>query len=59
MDLENQANRVLRETFGHDEFRPGQKEVIDSLVAGQHVLAVAASSIAYPGKTPRRWPTSS
>ncbi len=40
MDLENQAHRVLRETFGHDEFRLGQKEVIDSLVAGQHVLAV-------------------
>lgn len=40
MDLENQAQRVLRETFGHEEFRPGQEEVIDALTAGQHVLAV-------------------
>ena len=40
MDLENRAQRVLRETFGHEEFRLGQEEVIDALVAGQHVLAV-------------------
>ena len=34
------AHRVLRETFGHEEFRLGQEEVIDALVVGQHVLAV-------------------
>ena len=34
------AQKVLRETFGHEEFRLGQEEVIDALVANQHVLAV-------------------
>jgi ATP-dependent DNA helicase RecQ len=32
--------RVLRETFGFDSFRPGQEKIVDSLVAGRHVLAV-------------------
>ena len=40
MDSENRAHRVLRETFGHEEFRLGQEDVIDALVAGRHVLAV-------------------
>ena len=39
-DSSAKAHEVLRETFGHSEFRPGQKEVIDALVAGSHVLAV-------------------
>ena len=39
-DSSAKAQEVLRETFGHSEFRPGQKEVIDALVAGSHVLAV-------------------
>ena len=39
-DSDEKAHEVLRETFGHDEFRPGQKEVIDALAAGSHVLAV-------------------
>ena len=39
-DSGEKAHEVLRETFGHDEFRPGQKEVIDALAAGSHVLAV-------------------
>lgn len=39
-DSSERAHEVLRETFGHEEFRPGQKEVIDALVAGSHVLAV-------------------
>ena len=39
-DSGEQAHEVLRETFGHEEFRPGQKEVIDALAAGSHVLAV-------------------
>jgi ATP-dependent DNA helicase RecQ len=32
--------KVLRETFGFDSFRPGQEGIVDSLVAGRHVLAV-------------------
>ena len=39
-DSGEKAHEVLRETFGHSEFRPGQEEVIDALVAGSHVLAV-------------------
>ena len=32
--------KVLRETFGFDEFRPGQEQIVDSLLGGSHVLAV-------------------
>ena len=31
---------VLKEKFGFDEFRPGQKEVIESLMSGRHTLAM-------------------
>ncbi len=31
---------VLRQIFGFEAFRPGQKEVVDSLMAGRNVLAV-------------------
>lgn len=31
---------LLREVFGHDSFRPGQRAVIDSLLAGRPALAV-------------------
>jgi ATP-dependent DNA helicase RecQ len=31
---------VLRQIFGFENFRPGQKEVVDSLMAGRNVLAV-------------------
>ncbi len=32
--------RVLKEKFGFDEFRPGQKEVVESLMSGRHTLAM-------------------
>ncbi|MDO7488252.1 ATP-dependent DNA helicase RecQ [Peribacillus frigoritolerans] len=32
--------RVLKEKFGFDEFRPGQKEVVESLMTGRHTLAM-------------------
>jgi ATP-dependent DNA helicase RecQ len=34
------AERVLRETFGFESFRPGQDEVVDAVLAGKDVLAV-------------------
>ncbi len=51
VDNETTAHRVLRETFGFDSFRPGQKRVIDALTADEHVLAVmptgAGKSLCY------------
>jgi ATP-dependent DNA helicase RecQ len=32
--------KILKDVFGFGEFRPGQEEVIDALLAGQNVLAV-------------------
>ena len=34
------ASRVLREIFGHNAFRPGQREIVDTILAGQDVLAI-------------------
>ncbi len=34
------AQRILRETFGFDRFRPGQEGAIEALLAGRHVLTV-------------------
>ncbi|MGB8817521.1 MAG: DEAD/DEAH box helicase, partial [Rhizobiaceae bacterium] len=31
---------VLRDVFGFDDFRPGQEEIVDDLLADRHVLAV-------------------
>jgi ATP-dependent DNA helicase RecQ len=35
------ATRVLRETFGHKEFWPGQRAALEAVLAGGDVLAVA------------------
>ena len=32
--------QVLKSTFGHTEFRPGQEQLIDGLLAGRDVLGV-------------------
>ena len=32
--------RVLKDVFGFDEFRPGQEQVVDALLAGRNVLTV-------------------
>ncbi len=32
--------KILRETFGFNKFRPGQEEVIDTLLSGHNALAV-------------------
>lgn len=37
VDLEP-ARRVLRETFGHEKFRPGQEEVINRLLCGESMV---------------------
>jgi ATP-dependent DNA helicase RecQ len=33
-------SEILRDVFGFDSFRPGQEEIVDSLLADRHVLAV-------------------
>jgi len=44
-------HRILAETFGYRSFRPGQEQVIDRVLAGEHVLAVmptgAGKSLCY------------
>ncbi|MHA1537573.1 MAG: DNA helicase RecQ [Alphaproteobacteria bacterium] len=37
---ETDARRVLHETFGFADFRPGQQEIIETVMAGRDVLAV-------------------
>jgi len=39
MDL-TAAQKVLKTTFGYDEFRPGQRAVIEHVMAGQNSLAI-------------------
>lgn len=34
------TDRALKKYFGYDSFRPGQREVIDTILAGKDVLAV-------------------
>ena len=34
------ARETLREIFGFDDFRPGQAEIIDTILAGRDVLAI-------------------
>lgn len=32
--------QILKDTFGYDGFRPGQKDVVDTILGGRNVLAV-------------------
>lgn len=32
--------QILKDVFGYDSFRPGQAEVVETLLAGEHALAV-------------------
>lgn len=33
-------HQILKDVFGYDNFRPGQVEVVNALLAGEHALAV-------------------
>ncbi len=46
------AERVLRDVFGLDEFRPGQAEVVEAMLAGRDVLSVAPTG---SGKSISYW----
>src|SRR6266550_5602309 len=47
-----EAERVLREVFGLDAFRPGQGEVVEAMLAGRDVLSVAPTG---SGKSISYW----
>ena len=51
MRAEDPKRRVLKDVFGFDDFRPGQADVMEALLAGRHVLAVmptgAGKSLCY------------
>ena len=34
------AQVILRETFGYQQFRPGQQEIIDTIITGRDCLVV-------------------
>lgn len=40
MAFEDQKRQILREVYGFQDFRPGQEDVVDSLLGGRHALAV-------------------
>ena len=48
---QDEKHRILADTFGYRSFRPGQEQVIDQVLDGQHVLAVmptgAGKSLCY------------
>ena len=39
-DFESQKQSILNNVYGFKNFRPGQEQVVDSLLAGRHTLAV-------------------
>ncbi|MDE0809622.1 MAG: DNA helicase RecQ [Alphaproteobacteria bacterium] len=38
--FEDRKREILREVYGFEDFRPGQEDVVDCLLAGRHALAV-------------------
>ncbi len=58
----SEKSRILKEYFGHDSFRGGQEQIIDSIISGRDVLAIMPTgggksicyqipSIMFPGIT--------
>ena len=39
-NFRGEKRRVLKEIFGFDDFRPGQEQMVDALLAGRNVLTV-------------------
>jgi ATP-dependent DNA helicase RecQ len=50
-DYADIKRRILKDVFGFDDFRPGQADAIDALLAGRHILTVmptgAGKSLCY------------
>ena len=40
MRLSDRARAVLKQVFGYDDFRPGQREIVEAVLAGEDVFAV-------------------
>lgn len=40
MTVPDRVQAVLKQVFGFDDFRPGQREIVDAVLAGRDVLAV-------------------
>ena len=34
------ADSLLKDVFGFDDFRPGQREIVDAVIAGENTLAI-------------------
>jgi ATP-dependent DNA helicase RecQ len=34
------AKEILEQFFGYNDFRPGQREIIDTILGGKNVLAI-------------------
>jgi ATP-dependent DNA helicase RecQ len=56
------SNQILKKYFGYDEFREGQKEIVESIISGQDTLAIRSTgsgksicfqvpALYYPGTT--------
>lgn len=48
LNLESGAKQVLQETFGYQQFRPGQEEIIDTVLSGRDCLVVMPTGAENP-----------
>src|SRR3954453_8260226 len=40
MTVADRARAVLKQVFGYDDFRPGQREIVEAVLAGEDLFAV-------------------